>query len=95
MPAPAYSPQSTKHKTVYSVCATRLDLGKSTINVNVEDLAVNFLSLGRPEDRYPYILVMTNLFSKYAVAVPTKDQSASTTAYTLHSNLIKTSSMSS
>jgi len=55
-----------------------------------EVVGVDFLSLGRPDDRYPYILVMTDLFSKYALAVPTKDQSAVTTTQALYHNLIQT-----
>lgn len=35
--------------------------------------------MGRPDDRYPYILVMTDLFSKYALAAPVKEQSVHTT----------------
>lgn len=55
-----------------------------------EVVGVDYLSLGRPDDRYPYILVMTDLFSKYALAVPTRDQSANTTARALYSSLIQT-----
>jgi len=55
-----------------------------------EVVGVDYLSLGRPEDRYPYILVVTDLFSKYALAVPTRDQSANTTAQALYNNLIQT-----
>lgn len=55
-----------------------------------EVVGVDYLSLGRPGDYYPYILVMTDLFSKYALAVPTKDQSADTTVRALYNNLIQT-----
>lgn len=55
-----------------------------------EVVGVDYLSLGRPGDLYPYILVMTDLFSKYALAVPTKDQSAETTAKALYNGLIQT-----
>uniref|UniRef100_A0A1A8L5P6 Gypsy retrotransposon integrase-like protein 1 n=1 Tax=Nothobranchius pienaari TaxID=704102 RepID=A0A1A8L5P6_9TELE len=54
-----------------------------------EVVGMDYLSLGRPEDRYPYILVITDLFSKYAVAAPTRDQSANTTARALYSSLIQ------
>ncbi|XP_032367401.1 uncharacterized protein LOC116686492 [Etheostoma spectabile] len=55
-----------------------------------EVVGVDYLSLGRPEDRHPYILVITDLFSKYALAVPTRDQSANTTAQALYNHLIQT-----
>ena len=55
-----------------------------------EVVGVDYLSLGRQDDRYPYILVITDLFSKYAFAVPTKDQSANTTVQALYSGLIQT-----
>ncbi|KAL7837443.1 hypothetical protein SRHO_G00271540 [Serrasalmus rhombeus] len=43
-------------------------------------VAMDFLSLGRPADRYQNILVITDLFTKFAWAVPMVDQSALTTA---------------
>lgn len=61
-----------------------------TTSYPFEVVGLDYLSLGRPEDRYPYILVLTDLFSKYALAVPTKDQSANTTARTLYGSLIQT-----
>lgn len=48
-----------------------------------EVVGVDYLSLGCPGDLYPYIQVITDLFSKFALAVPTKDQSADTTAKAL------------
>lgn len=54
-----------------------------------EILGIDYLSLGRPGDPFPYILVMTDLFSKYAFAVPTKDQSATTTAKALYAAVIQ------
>ncbi|KAG1933728.1 interleukin-1 receptor accessory protein-like 1-A [Pimephales promelas] len=54
-----------------------------------EVLGIDYLSLGRPGDPFPYILVMTDLFSKYAFAVPTKEQSATTTAKALYSAVIQ------
>ena len=38
-----------------------------------ETVALDLLSLGRPVDPYQYIVVITDLFSRYALAVPTKD----------------------
>ncbi|KAG1933960.1 retrotransposable element [Pimephales promelas] len=43
-------------------------------------LAMDFLTLSRPMDRYQNILVVTDLFTKYAWAIPTLDQTATTTA---------------
>lgn len=54
-----------------------------------EVLAVDYLSLGRVSDPLPYILVITDLFSRYAVAVPTGDQSAPTTAKALWKHVIQ------
>ncbi|KAK7883852.1 hypothetical protein WMY93_026975 [Mugilogobius chulae] len=55
-----------------------------------EIVGIDYLSLGRPGDRYPYILVMTDLFSKYAIAVPARDQLADTTVKALYRHLILT-----
>lgn len=52
-------------------------------------LAVDFLTLSRPMDRYQNILVATDLFTKYAWAVPTCDQSAVTTARVLWSAVLQ------
>lgn len=55
----------------------------------LETVAVDYLSLGRPADTYPYLLVITDLFSKYGWAVPTKDQTAATTVHALWRHLIQ------
>uniref|UniRef100_A0A3B3CY36 Integrase catalytic domain-containing protein n=1 Tax=Oryzias melastigma TaxID=30732 RepID=A0A3B3CY36_ORYME len=55
-----------------------------------EVVGVDFLSLGRPEDRYQYILVITDLFTKYAIAVPARDQTAETTVRLLYDHLVHT-----
>lgn len=46
-------------------------------------VGVDFLTLGRPADRFQNILVATDLFTKYAWAIPTLDQTATTTATAL------------
>lgn len=38
-----------------------------------ETLALDYLSLGRPGDSHPYILVIVDLFSRFAFAIPTSD----------------------
>ena len=52
-------------------------------------VGLDYLSLGRPTDVYPYILVMTDLFSRYAFAIPTKDQTATSTVKALWTALIQ------
>lgn len=56
--------------------------------ISFEVVGVDYLSLGCPGDLY--ILIMTDLFSMYVLAVPTRDQSADTTAKALYNNLIQT-----
>lgn len=77
------------------VCAkagpeVRAPLVPITTSKPFEVVGVDYLSLGCLDDWYPYILVMTDLFSKYVLPVPTKDQSANTTARALYSSLIQT-----
>lgn len=69
---------------------TRAPLQPIQCSYPFEIVALDDLSLGRPADAYPYILVMTDLFSRYAVAVPTRDQTASTTVRALCSHWIQT-----
>lgn len=59
-----------------------------SVSYPFEIVATDFLSLGRPSDTFQYILVITDLFSRYALAVPTRDQSALTTAKALWTALI-------
>lgn len=54
-----------------------------------EIVGLDYLSLNRPGDTYPYILVMTDLFSRYSLAVPTKDQTAATTVKALWTSSIQ------
>jgi len=51
-----------------------------TVSFPLEVIELDFLSLGRPQDPYQNILVMTDMFSRYAWAIPTRDQTARTTA---------------
>lgn len=52
-------------------------------------VAMDFLTLSRPTDRYQNILVMTDLFTKFAWAVPTIDQTAVTTAQALWKTVLQ------
>lgn len=45
--------------------------------------------LSRPSDQYQRILVITDLFTKFAWAVPTRDQTALTTAHVLWHQVIQ------
>ncbi|KAG1926021.1 interleukin-1 receptor accessory protein-like 1-A [Pimephales promelas] len=46
-------------------------------------VGMDYLTLGRPTDRFQNILVVTDLFTKFAWATPTLDQTAATTASAL------------
>lgn len=50
---------------------------------------LDFLSLGRPTDTYQNILVATDLFTCFAWAIPTKDQTAQTTVKALWTHVIQ------
>lgn len=52
-------------------------------------VAMDFLTLSRPADHYQNILVVTDLFTKYAWAIPTVDQTAVTTARALWNTVIQ------
>lgn len=52
-------------------------------------LAMDYLSLSRPTDRFQNILVVTDLFTKYSWAIPTLDQTAATTARALWSTVFQ------
>lgn len=52
-------------------------------------VSVDFLILSCPTDGYQNILVMTDLFTKYAWAIPTADQTATSTAHVLWNHVIQ------
>lgn len=55
----------------------------------LQTVAMDFLTLSRPADSYQHILVATDVFTKYAWAMPTRDQTASTTARQLLKHVIQ------
>lgn len=68
---------------------TRAPLESIKTSYPWEVVGLDYLALGRPGDTYPYILVMTDLFSRYALAAPTKDLTAATTVKVLWASLIQ------
>ncbi|XP_016523390.1 uncharacterized protein LOC107835497 [Poecilia formosa] len=70
--------------------APRAPLHPIKVSYPLEVVALDFLTLGRPTDRYQNILVMTDLFTHYAWAVPTKDQTAQTAVHALWAHVIQT-----
>lgn len=63
--------------------APKAPLKPFTVSYPFEVIELDFLTLGRPNDSYQNILVMTNMFTRYAWAIPTRDQTAKTTARVL------------
>ena len=61
------------------------------VAIYLKIVGLDYLSLGRPADTYAYILVITDLFSRYAVAMPTRDRTAHTTVKARWGAFIQTS----
>lgn len=68
----------------------RAPLNPIAASYPLEIVGIDFLSLGRPTDTYPNILVVTDLFTRFGWAIPTRDQTAQTTVKALWTNVIQT-----
>ena len=76
---------SLQHKRV----EPRAQLQPFEVSYPLEILAIDFLTLGRPTDTWQNILVITDLFTKYSWAIPTRDQTAQTTVRALWAHVIQ------
>lgn len=65
-------------------------LNPISVSCPLEVVALDFLSLGRPNDACQNILVIVDIFTRYAWAVPTKDQTAQTTVKALWTHVVQT-----
>lgn len=68
----------------------RAPLNPVDVTYPLQVVALDFLSLSRPSDTYQNILVMTDMFTRYSWAVPTRDLTAKTTVSAIWSHIIQT-----
>lgn len=80
-------PRYNLHKS--PTIATQGPLVPITTSCPLELLAMDFLKLPLSKDGHQYVLVVTDHFSKYAWAIPTRDQSVTTTAKVLWKHVIR------
>ena len=66
----------------------RAPLVSITTTEPLELVCMDFLQLETSKGGYPYILVITDHFTKYALAIPTRNTTARTTAETFFNNFI-------
>jgi transposase InsO family protein len=59
-----------------------------TASQPLELVCIDFLGLEESKGKYQYILVITDVFTKYAWAIPTKNQTAVTTAKVLYDQFL-------
>ena len=69
----------------------RAPVNPITVSYPLEVIGLDFLSLGHPTDTYQNILVATDLFTRFAWAIPTRDQTAQTTVRALWTHVIQPS----
>lgn len=60
------------------------------VSFPLEVVALDFLTLGRPADSCQNILVVVDLFTRYAWAIPTSDQTAKVTVRALWEHVVQT-----
>ena len=67
----------------------RAPLVNITSSYPLELLCIDFLTLEMSKGGFPHILVITNHFTRFAQAIPTRNMTAKTTAEALFNNFIK------
>lgn len=96
-----YWPGITTHVDKWITKCDRCLRRKSSTNIRTELVNINstyplelvcmdFLSLESSKGGYSNILVITDHFTKFSIAIPTKNQTARTTAEAIYNNLILT-----
>lgn len=60
------------------------------VSFPLEVIALDFLTLGRPADSCQNILVVVDMFTRYAWAIPTSDQTAKVTVRALWEHVVQT-----